>query len=90
MHGVRRVRIRGVDEAEDLALVLADPVAQVLHAVALLSQQVGRDERAAARGPVVAEPRPDLDVIGHPRDEDADQRGLAHVGLTAEEHQAPG
>src|SRR3954453_7232621 len=39
--GVGRLGVGRVDEAEDLALVLADPVTQVLHAVLLLRLQVG-------------------------------------------------
>src|SRR3954447_17480023 len=38
---VGRLRVRGVDQAEDLALVLVDPVAEVLHVVRALRLRVG-------------------------------------------------
>jgi hypothetical protein len=41
VHGSRGIGIGGVDQAEDLAVLLVDPVAQVVNAVCLLGLQVG-------------------------------------------------
>src|SRR5215471_14199576 len=41
MHGCCGVGVWGVDQAEDLAMVLVDPVAQVVDAVCILGLQVG-------------------------------------------------
>src|SRR5262245_40640535 len=41
VHRGRRFRVRGVDQAEDLAAVLVHPVAQVMNAVSVLGLQVG-------------------------------------------------